>query len=151
MAVDGMRMNNLCGSGQYSAMYWSDSMFSEISYATGADSAEMGQGGLRINMIPKEGGNQIRGSVFGNFTNDKWQANNLDDNLKSRGLQSIGKIQEIWDFNPTVGGPIMRDKLWFHFAFRNWGVNRTVAGSYPRSTRRGRVWTTATSTATCSD
>ena len=38
------------------------------SYSTGADSAEMGQGGLRINMIPKDGGNTFRGSLFGNCT-----------------------------------------------------------------------------------
>ena len=52
----GMRMNNLCGSGQYSH-YWNDGAFQEVSYSTGADSAEMGQSGLRINMIPKDGGN----------------------------------------------------------------------------------------------
>ena len=51
--VEGMRLNNLCGSGQYSGNYWNDGMFQEISYSTGADSAEMGQGGLRINMIPE--------------------------------------------------------------------------------------------------
>ena len=128
--IDGIRFNNLEGAGQYSGMYWNDGMIQEIQYTTSGDSAETQAGGIRINMIPKEGGNQFRGSVFGNYTTENWQANNLDDNLKGRGLQSIGKIQEIWDFNPTVGGPIMRDKLWFHFAFRNWGVNRTVAGSY---------------------
>src|SRR5216117_3514926 len=80
-------------------------------------------------MIPKEGGNSFRGSLFSNFTYDGWQSNNLDQRLKDRNLQSIGKIQQIWDFNPSIGGPLKRDKVWFHFTYRNWGVNRTVAGS----------------------
>ena len=128
--IDGVRFNNLEGAGQYSGMYWNDGMIQEIQYTTSGDSAETQAGGVRINMIPKEGGNTFRGSVVGNFTNDKWQSNNLDQRIKDRGLQSIGKIQEIWDFNPTIGGPLKRDKLWFHFAYRNWGVNRTVPGSY---------------------
>jgi hypothetical protein len=61
--VEGMRLNNLCGSGQYSGNYWNDGMFQEVSYSTGADSAEMGQGGLRINMIPRDGGNTFRGNI----------------------------------------------------------------------------------------
>ena len=28
---------------------------------TGADSAEMGQGGMRVNMVPKDGGNSFHG------------------------------------------------------------------------------------------
>ena len=110
MAVDGMRMNNLCGSGQFSAMYWSDSMFSEISYATGADSAEMGQGGLRINMIPKDGGNSYKGTFFGNWANRSMQSRNLDQELVDRGLQSIGRLDRMWDTTFSIGGPIMRDR-----------------------------------------
>ncbi|OFW24733.1 MAG: hypothetical protein A3H97_20140 [Acidobacteria bacterium RIFCSPLOWO2_02_FULL_65_29] len=128
--VDGIRFNNLEGAGQYSGMYWNDGMIQEIQYTTSGDSAETQAGGIRINMIPKEGGNAFRGSLFSNFTYDKWHSGNLDQNLKDRGLQSVGKIQKIWDFNPSIGGPLMRDKLWFHFTYRNWGVDRTVPGSF---------------------
>ena len=127
--IDGIRFNNLEGSGQYSGMYWNDGMIQEIQYTTSGDSAETQAGGVRINMIPKEGGNSFRGSLFSNYTFDKWHANNLDQRLIDRGLQSVGKIKKIWDFNPSIGGPLKRDKLWFHFTYRNWGVNRTVPGS----------------------
>src|SRR5262245_748151 len=128
--VDGIRFNNMEGAGQYSGMYWNDGMIQEIQYTTSGDSAETQAGGVRINMIPKEGGNTFRGSFFTNFTYDKWHSNNLDQRLMDRGLQSVGKIKQIWDFNPSIGGPIMRDRLWFHYSMRNWGVNRTVPGSY---------------------
>jgi hypothetical protein len=128
--VEGMRMNNLCGSGQYSGNYWNDGMFSEISYSTGADSAEMGQGGLRINMIPKDGGNTFRGTLFGNWTGQSWNGDNLTDGLKSRGLTNVSKVHKIYDVNPSYGGPIKRDKLWFQTTFRRQGLEKTVVDSY---------------------
>src|SRR5687768_6678360 len=127
--VDGIRFNNMEGAGQYSGMYWNDGMIQEIQYTTSGDSAETQAGGVRINMIPKEGGNSFRGTIFGNYTYDNWHSNNLDQRLIDRGLQSVGKIQRIWDFNPSIGGPILRDRLWFHYSLRNWGVDRTVPGS----------------------
>jgi hypothetical protein len=42
--IEGMRLNNLCANGAYSGVYWNDGSLQEISYVTGADSVEMGQG-----------------------------------------------------------------------------------------------------------
>src|SRR5207245_8516168 len=71
--IDGIRFNNMEGAGQYSGMYWNDGMIQEIQYTTSGDTAETQAGGVRINMIPKEGGNSFRGSFFGNFTYNNWQ------------------------------------------------------------------------------
>ena len=55
---------------QYSGVYWNDASFEEYSYVTGADSAEMGQGGMRVNMVPRDGGNQFHGQFFGNYAGE---------------------------------------------------------------------------------
>lgn len=55
--IEGLRLNNLCAQGAYSGVYWNDASFEEFSYVTGADSAEVGQGGMRVNMVPRDGGN----------------------------------------------------------------------------------------------
>src|SRR5437773_4985306 len=135
--IDGVRLNNLCAQGAYSGVYWNDASFQEISYVTGADSAEMGQGGIRVNMVPRDGGNSFRGSVFGNYADGGWAADNLRANLAgdttfnaNNRLTNVGVSKMVWDFNPSVGGPIKRDKIWFNFAFRHWGVNKTVADSF---------------------
>jgi Carboxypeptidase regulatory-like domain len=135
--IDGVRLNNLCAQGAYSGVYWNDASFQEISYVTGADSAEMGQGGIRVNMVPRDGGNSFRGSVFGNYADGGWAADNLRSNLAgdttfnaNNRLTNVGVIKKVWDFNPSVGGPIKRDKIWFNFTFRHWGVNKTVADSF---------------------
>src|SRR3954453_18489249 len=74
--IEGMRLNNLCAQGAYSGVYWNDNSFQEYSYVTGADSAEMGQGGMRVNMVPKDGGNTFRGVVFGNYADGSWASDN---------------------------------------------------------------------------
>ena len=80
--IEGLRLNNLCAQGQYSGVYWNDASFEEISYVTGADSAEMGQGGMRVNMVPRDGGNAFHGQFFGNFAGENFTA----DNCKSPGI-----------------------------------------------------------------
>src|SRR6476659_6096723 len=74
--IEGMRLNNLCAQGAYSGVYWNDNSFQEYSYVTGADSAEMGQGGMRVNMVPKDGGNSFKGVVFGNYAGESWASDN---------------------------------------------------------------------------
>ena len=62
--MDGMRFNNLCGAGSYTGISGNDALVEQISFETGAISAEMGTGGIKVNMIPKEGGNAFRGTFF---------------------------------------------------------------------------------------
>jgi hypothetical protein len=135
--VEGLRLNNLCAQGAYSGVYWNDGSFQEISYVTGADTVEMGQGGIRVNMVPKDGGNTFRGSIFANYTGKGWSSRNLGDNLTgdltfnpNNRLTNVAEVRKIWDFNPSVGGPIVADKAWFTFTFRHLGVTKTVADSY---------------------
>ncbi len=135
--IEGLRLNNLEAQGAYSGVYWNDASFQEFSYVTGADSAEMGQGGMRVNMVPKDGGNSFRGSFFGNYADGSWSADNLGDNLagdltfnpKNR-IQAVPQLQNIWDVNPTIGGPIKRNKIWFNYTFRHWGSSSTKVDSY---------------------
>ena len=137
--IEGMRLNNLCGNGAYSGVFWDDGSFTEYSYITGADSAEMGQGGMRVNLVPKDGGNTFHGTLFGNYSHAPWQASNAKgtglsgDTTFNPGntLANTGVMEQIWDLNPSVGGPIKRNRLWFNGTFRDWGVNKTVPGSFP--------------------
>jgi hypothetical protein len=145
--VEGLRLNNLCANGAYSGVYWNDGSFQELSYVTGADSAEMGQGGMRVNMVPKDGGNSFHGVVFGNYAPKNWASDNcnapgvtlactrteLAGDLTYNGsnkLTTVSVLDKIWDFNPGVGGPIAKDRAWFYATYRYWGVNKTTAGSF---------------------
>src|SRR6188472_2579172 len=74
--IEGLRLNNLCAQGAYSGVYWNDGSFEEFSYVTGADSAEVGQGGMRVNMVPRDGGNSFRGNVVMNYAGEDFGSDN---------------------------------------------------------------------------
>jgi hypothetical protein len=116
IAIDGMRVNNLCGSGQYSGFYMNDAAIEEVTYTTGAESAEMQNGGLRINSTPKDGGNTFSGTFFAYGAGSGLQADNRTDAMKAT-IPQPG-IAYIYQINPSFGGPIMRNKLWFYFTYK---------------------------------
>lgn len=109
----------------------------EIVYETGAIGAETLAGGVRANVIPKEGGNRFTAQFFGAHAVEGMQSDNLTDALRAQGLQAVNKMLRTFDRNYSVGGPIKRDKLWFFAAYRDWGFKETVAGMFraldPRS------------------
>jgi hypothetical protein len=116
IAIDGMRVNNLCGSGQYSGFYMNDAAIEEVTFTTGAESAEMQNGGLRINSTPKDGGNTFSGTFFAYGAGSGMQADNRSDELKSV-IPEQG-IAYVWQVSPSFGGPLKRNKLWFYFTYK---------------------------------
>jgi hypothetical protein len=62
----------------------------EVRVQTGAVSAETKMSGMSFDIIPKEGGNALRGGLFGQYTTSSLQSGNLSDALKARGLTAGG-------------------------------------------------------------
>jgi hypothetical protein len=90
----------------------------EIAVDTSSLSAEMATGGVRINFIPRDGGNTFANSTFFTFANQSMQGNNFTDALKAAGLATPTQIDSTYDLNESIGGPIRRDKAWFWFSTR---------------------------------
>ena len=128
IAIDGMRVNNLCGSGQYSGFYMNDAAIEEITFTTGAESAEMQNGGLRINSTPKDGGNTFAGTFFAYGAGSGLQADNRNDETRQF-IQSQPGIAYTYQINPSFGGPIVRNKLWFYFTYKYEDSKTYVASS----------------------
>jgi hypothetical protein len=60
----------------------------------------MGQGGIRVTMVPKDGSNQFHGGVFGNMAPSSWAS----DNCNSPGTAQACTRQELFGdltFNPN--------------------------------------------------
>ena len=60
--VDGMIVNGLQADGAVQS-YFNDAMNQEVSYQTSGIGADTSAGGVRLNMIPREGGNSLLGHV----------------------------------------------------------------------------------------
>ena len=127
--IDGMIVNGIEGDGAIQN-YFNDGMFQEMSYQTSGLTAEVQSSGVRLNMIPKDGSNVFKGSAFWSHTPGDWQSDNFTDELAATGLRAPNRVSRIFDLNLGLGGPIMRDRLWFFSSFRRWGVDQTITDSF---------------------
>src|SRR5262245_6692821 len=127
--VDGLMINGLDGDGAVQ-QYINNAFIQEMTYQTAGAGADISPGGIRVNIVPRDGGNQFHGSFFGAWNDGAWQSDNLDDDLIRLGLNNVDKINKIWDFNFGIGGPIFKDKLWFYGSLRHWGVHSPNSGTY---------------------
>ena len=66
--TDGLDMTSNTGSGGVSGQYPNQGAYEEIVVQTRALPAEIGAGGVSVNMITKDGGNTFRGELFGTYT-----------------------------------------------------------------------------------
>ncbi|HEV3141113.1 MAG TPA: carboxypeptidase-like regulatory domain-containing protein, partial [Vicinamibacterales bacterium] len=83
---DGMIINGLQGDGAIQT-YFNEGTNQEMVYQTGGGNVDSPTGGVKINMIPKEGGNRFSGSLFQGYesSNSLYQASNMTDFLSSHG------------------------------------------------------------------
>jgi hypothetical protein len=131
VAVNGFDDHSFEGSGGGAFIYYiNQGMVQEVSVQVSSESAEQQMAGIKTNLIPKEGGNTFSGFLFVGGTNSNFQVGNLTSALQAQGLQSVTRLDKIWDINPAWGGAIVKDKLWFYNAYRYWGSITYNAGLY---------------------
>jgi len=108
----------------------------EVSIDLGNGAAEAPANGVYVNFVLRDGGNTVHGTFFGSYTNSQLQSvQRLPDDLRARGLSQsdLGRVLYIWDANGSIGGPVQRDRLWFHHSMRSWGSANAVVGGYYNS------------------
>jgi len=105
-------------------------VFSEMAVETATVSTEERGSGVRLNFIPREGGNLFSGMIISSFANKGMAGSNFTQALRDRGLRTPNNLKRSGELNAAYGGPIVRDRLWF---FGTMLYNRTqnwVAGMF---------------------
>src|SRR5262249_4438062 len=92
----------------------------EVQVLTSGVSAEFGRfsGGV-VNAVTKRGGNNFAGSFRTDFTNSAWRDETTFEKEQiaaGRGTEHPSKLNKV--YQATLGGPIVRDRLWFFAAGR---------------------------------
>jgi len=130
LQVDGLSVGAAVG-GSGTSFYVVDIGNSqEVTFSTSGGLAEAETGGPVMNVVPRQGGNSIKGTLFGNFANGSMQSSNYTEALKSAGLLAPNQLQKIWDANASFGGPIRQDRLWYYVGGRSQGNRKLVEGMY---------------------
>ncbi len=85
----------------------------EIEVRTGAYEAEYRStlGGI-VNLVTYSGGNEFSGKVYGYFTN-----HDLSGTPRGATLEPASGDFSQYDVGVSLGGPILRDRLWFFLAY----------------------------------
>jgi carboxypeptidase family protein len=122
-----------------SGPYIPDGAIQEYVFDYSANGAETETGGVRVNHIPAEGGNNFRGGAFFSISPPAWQGSNFDDRLRALGVNATNRVKEQWNGEVKLGGRIVPDKLWFFATYGRFVADEYVLGTYyaqdPRAIR----------------
>ena len=130
LQLDGISVGSAFNGGGVSAYIADVGNAQEVAMTTSGGLGEAEVGGPSLNVVPKTGGNTVKGSVYLSGVTKGMIGSNYTDDLKARGLSTPGSNTKIWDFNGAVGGPIKKDRLWFFYTLRDEGSHRTVPGMF---------------------
>jgi hypothetical protein len=129
--IDGLVVTDMSATGA-SPTYFDFGAFQEINMTTGGTDMTMQTGGLGINLVTKRGTNAFHGSARYLLANHKLSLGNIKDQNQAPyspaqlavdprlqnpdgSFRNQGDhIQQISEYGFDIGGPIVRDKLWFY-------------------------------------
>lgn len=127
---NGVSVMTLTGTGNIGGAVPNVNAAQELAIDTSGSSAERQTGGVVINFIPRDGGNTMSGSVFVTGAAEGQQSNNYTQRLKDQGLRGEMGYKRNWDFNPGVGGALVKDRLWYFYSYRNNGAQNYAPGIF---------------------
>jgi hypothetical protein len=129
--VDGLGVASADGGGAAGSWYVPNITASqEVVTNTSGNLGEAETAGVMVNVIPREGGNVTSGLLFSTFATPEMQSDNYTDELRRRGLRARDRVSRNWDFTPAIGGPLVRDRLWYFGYGRHMVADNFVAGMF---------------------
>ena len=72
----------------------------------------------------------MSGMVFYSGFSKGMQSSNYNPELASRGVLQPNPVFHVYDFNTAVGGPIVKDKLWYYMSVRWQGQRQNTLNLY---------------------
>jgi hypothetical protein len=105
--------------------YYDYGSFEEVFMGVAGQGAEAATPGVQSNFLGKSGGNRFSGEVYVDGYNNSFQGSNLPEQYTRETAQGgfgfrpgSNEVLRYYDVNVNVGGPIKKDKAWFHYAHR---------------------------------
>ena len=129
--VDGVRVGNMMG-GSRTQQTLSPLLYDEVDVQLSGQGGEAVSIGVTTNSIPRSGGNRFSGTILANGSGPGLQTSNLTSRLMGLGLTATSSLKSLFDVNGSIGGPIVKDRLWF-YATERYQTNSTYAAGifYP--------------------
>ncbi|MEZ5419395.1 MAG: TonB-dependent receptor [Vicinamibacterales bacterium] len=124
--------------------YFDYSSIDEAFMGTTGNSAEMPNPGVQSQFITRSGGNSLSGEYYLDWYNNALQTSNIPQSAIDRGVRKGGnEIDKYYDTAINIGGPIVRDKLWWYATYRqqsNSVAQPTFQGALAGKTFDTKLW-----------
>lgn len=131
-AVDGVEITDIGAVGSSSSYYDFDA-FEEMQVATGGSDVTKRTGGASLNLVTKRGTNEFRGSGRYLTADSSWQSESgFDDSDLGPGqppFENANQIDKNEEYGAEIGGPILRDQLWFWLSYGESQINNRAISS----------------------
>jgi hypothetical protein len=131
MQVDGLNAGAGLGGSGVSTYIADISNAQEVVTTTSGGLGEVEVGGPSLSIIPKSGGNTLRGAAYLSGVSKGMVSSNYSTELQTLGLTTPGKLLKQWDFTGGVGGPIVKDRVWYYVTARDEGQHRSIPNVFP--------------------
>jgi hypothetical protein len=141
-SLDGVIITDMAAVGA-SPTYFTYDAFDEVNFTTGGNDVRVSTGGIGVGLVTKRGTNTFHGGAGGYYASDDLQSSNLPDELRGdprlQGNDKADHTDQISDVSFDLGGPIVRDKLWFYGSYGrndirirrlNQSFDKTLLSSY---------------------
>src|SRR5215510_8906690 len=130
LTVEGMNISNPPG-GNQPPNYTADiGNSAEVTVQTAGGLGEFETAGVQMNIVPKQGGNNLSGLFAASGFSKGMQSDNYSSDLQNRGAGTPNPTYHVYDVNGAAGGPIMKDKLWYYMSVREQGSRRNILNVY---------------------
>ena len=113
--IDGMNVGAVFNGGGTSEFGYDTAAAQEVVVTIGGATGEADRGAPSINLVPKAGGNTFNGTVFANYAGSWSQGSHSNVAIEDP------ELFKQWDVSYAMGGPIMRDRLWFYGTVKSRG------------------------------
>src|SRR5437867_7245741 len=92
--------------------------YEQVQISAAAKGAEAQSPGVTLSYGIKSGGNKLSGMYLGAWQDGAFQGNNVTQELRNQGFDpGNNKFTRYNDISADLGGPIVRDRLWFYGAY----------------------------------
>lgn len=126
--IDGFQVNSQGGGGG-NLGYLSDASVQEVTVSSFGHPAEVSAGGIRMNNISRSGGDRFSGDAFLAGSTAGWQSSNLDP-ARHKNVRAPARLQSLQNFGASVGGPVLRERLWFYNTARHMDTKDEIINAF---------------------
>ncbi len=99
----------------------------EVAVSAAGQDVSMNTPGAAIISTIKSGGNKFSGLENIVYEGSSFVANNIDSDTQARGFTGQPNLV-FWEGHAELGGPIVKDKLWFYGAYNHFKINKAISG-----------------------